>query len=244
MGLARTSKNLIQSMEGTPETPSRIPPRMPKRDLQEHLKRISETIQELADRDLLTWLESNAEPEQKEIEQASITVADRMCGAISEAIIRSTREQNQLAGLKAWLDARGYTQVAPNKIVSLHELAPGTYAFGLKVKVRITLLMASVPVDCAIKFHGAGSGVLPIVIEAVCVGHMVDTEKRRKGDAEKYDQLVSTYGRDVKFLLLLCGYFEPGYLGFAASEGIDWVWEHRLNDLEALVSGPAGTTQT
>ena len=25
--------------------------------------------------------------------------------------------------------------------------------------------------------------------------------------------------------------FDSGYLGYEAAEGIDWVWEHRINDL-------------
>jgi len=36
----------------------------------------------------------------------------------------------------------------------------------------------------------------------------------------------------------LCGYFEPGYLGYEASEGIDWIWEHRINDLATLLQKP------
>lgn len=39
----------------------------------------------------------------------------------------------------------------------------------------------------------------------------------------------------IDFLLFLCGYFEPGYLGYEAAEGIDWVWEHRPNDFQALL---------
>ncbi len=31
--------------------------------------------------------------------------------------------------------------------------------------------------------------------------------------------------------LFLCGYFDSGYLGYEAAEGIDWVWEHRIDDL-------------
>jgi hypothetical protein len=240
MGLARTSKSLIQSMEGTPETPPRIPPRMPKRDLQENLKRISETIQELADRDLLAWLESNAEPEWEEIERASTVVADRLCGATSDPIIRNAQEQRQLASLKAWLDARGYNQLPPGEIDNLQEMAPGTYAFRLNVVVGATSQKVNIPVDCAIKPHGAGDSALPILVEAKSAGDATNTNKRRKEEAQKYHQLVLTHGRDVQFILLLCGYFEPGYLGYEASEGIDWVWEHRLNDLNVLVSGQTG----
>jgi len=44
-------------------------------------------------------------------------------------------------------------------------------------------------------------------------------------------QLRSSYGNNVRFILFLCGYFDSGYLGYEAAEGIDWVWEHRINDL-------------
>jgi len=40
-----------------------------------------------------------------------------------------------------------------------------------------------------------------------------------------------TYGNRVQFNLFLCGYFDGGYLGYEATEGIDWVWEHRIDDL-------------
>ena len=43
-------------------------------------------------------------------------------------------------------------------------------------------------------------------------------------------QLRNTYGVDVSYSLFLCGYFDSGYLGYEAAEGIDWIWEHRIND--------------
>jgi len=32
--------------------------------------------------------------------------------------------------------------------------------------------------------------------------------------------------------MFLCGYFDAGYLGYAVFEGIDWIWEHRIADLD------------
>ena len=43
-----------------------------------------------------------------------------------------------------------------------------------------------------------------------------------------------TYGEDVPLALMLGGYFGSDYLGVQASEGIDWVWQHRLDDLTQL----------
>lgn len=52
-----------------------------------------------------------------------------------------------------------------------------------------------------------------------------NTNKRRKEEAQKIAQLHAELGIEVQFILFLCGYFEPGYLAYEASEGIDWVWE-------------------
>ena len=46
-----------------------------------------------------------------------------------------------------------------------------------------------------------------------------------------------TSGRETlspPLILLLCGYFDTGYLGYEAAEGIDWVWEHRIGDVDLL----------
>ncbi len=72
---------------------------------------------------------------------------------------------------------------------------------------------------------------MPLLIEAKSAGDYANTNKRRKEEATKFRQLTSTYGDDVRFVLFLCGYFDAGYLGYEAAEGIDWVWEHRMDDL-------------
>ena len=41
-----------------------------------------------------------------------------------------------------------------------------------------------------------------------------------------------TYGQNVQYILFLCRYFDSGYLGYEAAEGIDWVWEHRIEDFK------------
>ena len=67
--------------------------------------------------------------------------------------------------------------------------------------------------------------------EAKSAGDFTNTNKRRKEEAIKIAQLRNTYGSDVSFNLFLCGYFDSGYLGYEAAEGIDWVWEHRVDDM-------------
>jgi type II restriction enzyme len=77
----------------------------------------------------------------------------------------------------------------------------------------------------------SSQGDLPLLIEAKSAGDFTNVNKRRKEEAQKINQLKFTYGSNVRFCLFLCGYFDSGYLGYEAAEGIDWVWEHRIDDL-------------
>ena len=70
-----------------------------------------------------------------------------------------------------------------------------------------------------------------MLIEAKPAGDFTNVNKRCKEEAVKMAQIRSTYGNEVRFNLFLCGYFDSGYLGYEAAEGIDWVWEHRIDDL-------------
>jgi hypothetical protein len=89
----------------------------------------------------------------------------------------------------------------------------------------------NIPIDVAVKPHKAKCGDMPLLIEAKSAGDFTNTNKRRKEEAQKIGQLRKTYGPDVRFILFLCGYFDSGSLGYEAAEGIDWVWEHRIDDL-------------
>ena len=77
-------------------------------------------------------------------------------------------------------------------------------------------------------------GNFPLLIEAKSAGDFTNVNKRRKEEAVKMQQLKNTYGNTISYSSFLCGYFDSGYLGYEAAEGIDWIWEHRLSDLEQL----------
>jgi hypothetical protein len=111
-------------------------------------------------------------------------------------------------------------------------MPPGTYAFRLNVPVRLgnTGKTINIPIDAVVMPKGAARKILPILIEAKSAGDFTNVNKRRKEEAKKVAQLRETYGESLKFVLLLCGYFDSGYLGYEAADGIDWVWEHRIKD--------------
>ncbi len=72
------------------------------------------------------------------------------------------------------------------------------------------------------------------MVEAKSAGDFTNTNKRRKEEAKKISQLKGSYGESICYLVFLCGYFDSGYLGYEAADGIDWVWEHRMNDFDQL----------
>ena len=168
-----------------------------------------------------------------ELRRAATIVADRLCGAVANPIIRNAQEKRQLAAIKAWLEARGYTQLLGSDGVKFNAMPPGTFSFRLNVPVKLEggVQQVNIPVDVVIMPKSAKVGDFPIFFEAKSAGDFTNTNKRRKEEAVKMAQLRANYGTAVRFNLFLCGYFDGGYLGYEATEGIDWVWEHRIDDL-------------
>lgn len=228
IGLAGVSSTLMRSLE----IEKRIPPRISPDQLNAELGQIAKILARLLDIDIFPWLKIGSDPSPEERYRAATVVADRLCGAISDPIIRNAQEQRQLAALQEWLEGRGYRLKAEG-IYELAELQPGTFAFRLNVPVRQAGREKSVnlPIDLVIQPRSAGVGQLPLLIEAKSAGDFTNTNKRRKEEATKIAQLRHTFGPDIRFVLFLCGYFDSGYLGYEAAEGIDWAWEHRIDDL-------------
>jgi hypothetical protein len=229
IGLASVPSSLINSMEKL----KRIPPQMLSANLDTNLQKIGSIICKLVDRDIFTWLDDKRTPTEIEIHRAATIVADRLCGAVSDPIIRNTQEERQLKMIKSWLEARGYSHAAAGTGFTFDKMLPGSFMFRLNIKVHLTdqLTQKNIPVDVVVKPKNGSAETFPLLIEAKSAGDFTNTNKRRKEEAIKVEQLRRTYGNNVKFILFLCGYFDTGYLGYEAAEGIDWVWEHRIDDL-------------
>ncbi|WP_448228626.1 XamI family restriction endonuclease [Pseudoxanthomonas mexicana] len=231
VGLAGVSDSLVDNLEKK----QRLPPRMPAADVDRDLTKIGDIIERMADPDIFVWLARGDEPTEAETHRAATIVADRLCGAVANPIIRNAQEERQLAAIKKWLEARGYTEVPAGARVDFRKMTPGTFSFRLNVQVLAgTTKPVNIPVDAVIMPKAAKVGQLPILVEAKSAGDFTNTNKRRKEEAVKMTQLKAAYGDDVRFVLFLCGYFDSGYLGYEAAEGIDWIWEHRIDDLAEL----------
>ena len=233
VGLAGVTKSLVQNMEDS-ENPH-ISPRMQRARLITELQRISDIINKMADPDIFTWIPEKRTPDETEIIRSSTIVADRLCGAVADPIIRNAQEKRQLAAITKLLQSKGY--VSAKNGVSYDEMTPGTFSFHTNVPVYVAGEQGetvNIPVDVAIMPLSAQSGDMPLLLEAKSAGDFTNVNKRRKEEAVKMQQLRNTYGSNVSYSLFLCGYFDSGYLGYEAAEGIDWIWEHRINDLEKL----------
>ncbi len=228
IGLAGVSRNLVKTMEK-----GAIPPRMSPECLEHDLEKIGATIRRMADLDIFVWLERGDNPSDQERYRAATIVADRLCGAVTNPILRNAQERRQLDAIATWLADAGYTHLSTGERVPYDRMPPGTYSFRLNLPVdqEHTDHSIMIPVDAVVMPRNARPDDLPLLIEAKSAGDFTNVNKRRKEEAMKMNQLRHTYGDEVRFILFLCGYFDSGYLGYEAAEGIDWVWEHRIDDL-------------
>jgi type II restriction enzyme len=229
VGLAGVSTNLVKTMEIL----KKIPARMKAAEVDLQLAKIAAIVEKLADPDIFVWLSRKAPPTVAEIHRAATIVADRLCGAVANPIIRNAQEKRQLAAVKTWLEARSYKQLPGGDGTRFDAMPPGTFSFRTNVPVKLEggVQSVNIPIDAVIMPRKSKAGDLPIFFEAKSAGDFTNTNKRRKEEAVKMAQLRSTYGSKVHFNLFLCGYFDTGYLGYEAAEGIDWIWEHRIDDL-------------
>jgi len=232
VGLAGSSKNVVETLEE-----GRLPLRAPREALDQHLRRIAHTLSQMLDVDIFPWLEEKRRPNKEERYRSSTIVADRLCGAVADPIVRNAQEKRQLARIGRYLKARGYKLKALPHGIPLVEMEPGTSTFRFNLKAKIPGPDAKdvkIPVDAVIQPKGARLPQLPLLVEAKSAGDFTNVNKRRKEEATKIAQLKATYGEQVVFVLFLCGYFDAAYLGYEAAEGIDWIWEHRIDDIDHL----------
>ncbi len=229
IGLSGVPANLVKSLE----LKKRLPSRMSSEVLDLELGKITSILEKMADPDIFIWLGRHEPVKDAEIHRAATIVADRLCGAVANPIIRNAQEKRQLATIKSWLEARGYKQIQSGENLHFDTMPNGTFSFRMNVPVKLDsgLKNVNIPVDAIIMPKKAKKHSLPIFFEAKSAGDFTNTNKRRKEEAVKMSQLRNTYGKKVQFNLFLCGYFDTGYLGYEAAEGLDWVWEHRIDDL-------------
>lgn len=224
-GLAYSQKTLLKALED-----GRIPKRGEPLDINKAIASMIGIIKKMLDKELFPWLTSNVITSQQRKRSASI-IADRLTGALSDPIIRNAQEYRQLNAISEYLKSKGYTFV--NKVDAFDSMQPKTFSFHVNVPVFIGKnKKVNMPIDVVICSNK--NKQYPLLVECKSAGDFTNTNKRRKEEAVKISQLKDTYGDEIQFCLFLCGYFDTGYLGYEAAEGIDWIWEHRISDFQKL----------
>jgi hypothetical protein len=159
-GLAGVSKSLVGCMEK-----GRVPPKMPKHVLRENLSRICGILSQLLDDDILPWLGGKHRPSKQDRHRASTIVADRLCGAVSDPIVRNAQEKRQLTLIAAYLKKKGYVQQAHPATKLLNEMEPGTFAIRRNVVVG-TEQKVNIPIDVVVQPKKPRPAFSPVLIEA------------------------------------------------------------------------------
>src|SRR2546426_970186 len=145
IGLAGASKNLVGRMEE-----GKLPTKMRAADLDAELTKLCGILSRLLDRDIFPWLDNRTAPTDHERDRASTIVADRLCSAVANPIVRNAQEQRQLALIGDYLDRRGYRKQAHPPGKPLTEMASRTYAFRVNLPVGPTLKVM-IPIDVVIQ---------------------------------------------------------------------------------------------
>src|SRR5579859_4236904 len=131
IGLADSTKNLVGTLEE-----GKLPPQLAADVLNAHLKKITAILSQMLDVDIFPWIGEKRKATNEERYRSSTIVADRLCGAVAEPIVRNAQEKRQLALIENFLVARGYKRKAPPAGAALTQMEPGTFAFRLNVLVK------------------------------------------------------------------------------------------------------------
>lgn len=91
IGLAGVNPNLVRKMEIS----NQVPTNLAEEKLSAQLNSICRIIRQLLDVDIFPWLSSKDSPADIERERAATIVADRLCGAVADPIVRNAQEQRQ-----------------------------------------------------------------------------------------------------------------------------------------------------
>lgn len=224
-GLSGVSKSFIEKLE---ERKWEDGP-LQGNSFDEDLEHIVKVIKDYLDLELVPWLDKVDFSDESAARLAKDIIIDRVCSAIANPRIRNEQENRQKKMIQIFLEGKGYKFVEKSSIDSAKSMKKGTFTFGLDVPVKKDNNgnFRHMPIDVVIKRKNKKE---PLLIECKSAGDEANTNKRRKEEATKMNQLRETYGNDVEFVLFLGGYFGKSYLEYEAKAGIDWIWEHRIED--------------
>jgi hypothetical protein len=125
IGLAGCSKNLVGTLEQ-----GKVPPQLAEELLAEYLAKIAGVLSKMLDVDIFPWLQEKRRPKKEERYRASTIVADRLCGAVAEPIVRNAQEKRQLALIEKYLREGAINSRCHLRMPRSHRWNPERLRFG------------------------------------------------------------------------------------------------------------------
>jgi hypothetical protein len=224
IGLGQIDKNLIHKMEK-----NKLPPSLEGEQLDIELGKIINILKKYFDKELFNWIDGVKAPTHSEIETAILIIADRLSNINADTIIRNRQEERQSNKIIDFLTPLGYRRATNEERKDWINLPNGTYSIRILTSgLNERREDVKIPIDILIKPFNNDK---PLLIELKAAGDFTNTNKRQKEEAKKMTQLTLKYKDRIRYILFLCGYFNDTYLGYEAADNIDWVWEHRIEDL-------------
>ena len=168
-----------------------------------------------------------------EVFKKNRAIATEHVKAVADDIVRAARKWDQLMHVADYLNARGYREHLYSSDQVRANGEPGTY----KLDAHVPLVMgthSTVAIDVVIQRKRRDVAQMPLLLDVKSSPSFAAANKHHGESAEKLKWLRMTYGNSIPFVLMLGGHFDAGYLGVQAAEGVDWVWEHRVDDVEGL----------
>ena len=192
------------------------------------------------DESLAPWIVEGRSPTKDEMNRSVIVAADRILKRSTSTELRYKHEPRQLDKLKEYLDSKGFKEVNGTGILNPRkDMKQGSYAFRVNIDgLTVDGVTLKQNVDTLIMPFSKSPGVLPIFLEAKSMTDEVNPNKRQKEEAQKVDNVRRKWqGKDerLNFVLLLGGTVPRRYLEVEAGSGLDWIWEHRVHDLDKLL---------
>lgn len=208
---------------------------------QEIIENITALLELEIDYRVLPWLEASRPPTKDEKKRAVVIAADRILCRSNSTELRYKHEPRQINKLKIFLNNQGMQEIKISKLIDpVRDIKPGTYCCHASVEgLTSENKVLKQTVDILIKPSHAQSTDFPIFIEAKSMADAANPNKRQKEEAHKLDHLQRRWVKDsehpIFFILLLGGIVPIRYLEVEAGSGLDWIWEHRIEDLESLI---------
>ncbi len=216
-GLARAEKSVVLALEQ-----DRLPGRMSPSELDAQLARICRVIRGTLDPDLFSWLGSHDPPAPAQRRLAVLAVANRLCDSLARDFLRQACRRHDLGLVQRWLTDRGYSQgsgpLSRRDGDATFTMGPGPVALPGRPW--------SIAADVIIRPPEASRPV--VVLTSI---HRADGPSVRRPPSEVAAWSQAT-GRLVRSIHLLSGPVELPDLRSLAARGQDWIWAHRLHDLE------------